>query len=98
MQGIVLKGARNKTWIFRFYVKGYKKISRCNVPKNMLSFNYASSNFKLDLNKSYKALTVGIHLAQKAQFIDLEVWLSNNQIICNLTKKDFSEETCLKKL
>ena len=55
--------------------------------------NYASSNFKGDLNKAYKALNTGIKLAQKAQFVDLEIWLSNNQIICDLTRKDFTKKS-----
>lgn len=96
-KGLCLKERGIKPGFLDFMLKGIKKYPDAMYLKICYLSNYASSNFKLDLNKSYKALTVGIHLAQKAQFIDLEVWLSNNQIICNLTKKDFSE-TCLKQI
>lgn len=96
-KGLCLKERGIKPGFLDFMLKGIKKYPDAMYLKICYLSNYASSNFKTDLNKSYKALDVGIRLAQKAQFIDLEVWLSNNQIICNLTKKDFSE-ACLKQI
>ena len=96
-KGLCLKERGIKPGFLDFMLKGIKKYPDAMYLKICYLSNYASSNFKLDLNKSYKALKVGIQLAQKAQFVDLEVWLSNNQIICNLTKKDFSEG-CLKQI
>jgi hypothetical protein len=96
-KGLCLKERGIKPGFLDFMLKGIKKYPDAMYLKICYLSNYASSNFKTDLNKSYKALAVGIQLAQKAQFIDLEVWLSNNQIICNLTKKDFSE-ACLKQI
>lgn len=96
-KGLCLKEQGIKPGFLDFMLKGIKKYPDAMYLKICYLSNYASSNFKVDLNKSYKALAVGIKLAQKAQYIDLEVWLSNNQIICNLTKKDFSE-ACLKQI
>lgn len=96
-KGLCLKERGIKPGFLDFMLKGIKKYPDAMYLKICYLSNYASSNFKTDLNKSYKALAVGIQLAKKAQFIDLEVWLSNNQIICNLTKKDFSKE-CLNQI
>ena len=96
-KGLCLKERGIKPGFLDFMLKGIKKYPDAMYLKICYLSNYASSNFKTDLNKSYKALAVGIRLAQKARFIDLEVWLSNNKIICNLTKKDFSE-ACLKQI
>lgn len=96
-KSLCLKEQGMKPGFLDFMMKGIKKYPDAMYLKICYLSNYASSNFKIDLNKSYKALAVGIRLAQKNQFIDLEVWLSNNQIICNLTKKDFSE-ACLKQI
>lgn len=96
-KGLCLKERGIKPGFLDFMLEGIKKYPDAMYLKICYLSNYASSNFKTDLNKSYKALAVGIQLAKKAQFIDLEVWLSNNQIICNLTQKDFSEE-CLNQI
>lgn len=96
-KGLCLKERGIKPGFLDFMLTGIRKYPDAMYLKICYLSNYASSNFKNNLDKSYKALTVGIKLAQKAQFIDLEVWLSNNIIICNLTKKDFSE-TCLKQI
>ena len=96
-KGLCLKEQGIKPGFLDFMLKGIKKYPDAMYLKICYLSNYASSNFRIDLNKSYKALAVGIQLSQKAQFIDLEVWLSNNRIICNLTQKDFSE-ACLKQI
>ena len=92
-KGLCLKEKGEKPGFLDFMLEGIHKYPHAMYLKICYLSNYASSNFKGDLNKAYKALGVGIKLAQKAQFIDLEIWLSNNQIICDLTRKDFSEES-----
>ena len=94
-KGLCLKEKGEKPGFLDFMLKGIHKYPHAMYLKICYLSNYASS--KGDLNKAYKALDIGIKLAQKAQFVDLEIWLSNNQIICDLTRKDFTKK-CLNKI
>ena len=77
-KGLCLKEKGEKPGFLDFMLKGIHKYPHAMYLKICYLSNYASSNFKGDLNKAYKALNTGIKLAQKAQFVDLE---SKRQIL-----------------
>lgn len=96
-KGLCLKEKGEKPGFLDFMLKGIHKYPHAMYLKISYLANYASSNFKRDLNKAYKALNVGIKLAKEEQFVDLEIWLSNDQILCDLIQKNFSAE-CFRKI
>lgn len=96
-KGLCLKEKGEKPGFLDFMLKGIHKYPHAMYLKICYLANYASSNFKRDLNKAYKALNVGIKLAKEEQFVDLEIWLSNDQILCDLIQKNFSAE-CFRKI
>lgn len=92
-KGLCLKERGVKPGFLNTMLDGIKKYPHAIYLKICYLSNYASSNFKTDLTKSYKALKAGIRLAEMYNYMDLEVWLSNNVILCNLTEKNFSNST-----
>lgn len=96
-KSLCLKERGIKPGFLKFMRDGIHKYPSAMYLKVCYLSNYASSNFKVDLDKSYKALEVGIKLAKTEGLTDLEIWLSNNKIICDLTRKDFSIE-CLERI